>query len=318
MRSKHGSISPKGWFVVSDDRQPVSPSSLAVYATCPRQFEYDKRWQVETPEASRRYLDRGLVYHGVIEDTCEQFRDKEATDEELRRFAFERLDQRWATETDRAQYASDAQYRYDRDLTSAALESFFDTDGLDHVRNSVVTEEWLTCEHNGVRLRGRADNIVRTDDGIRVVDYKGSLNGIVSGYSAAQISQHRAGEEYAAGILKSVFQAATYIEGAKQLDMYDPGMDVEFSFYALLKDKTRTPHTEGIRVTVSGGEREVTDIYEDNREDIWEIIANCYRGIIGEHYEPERWEEIREHACEDCDYQSMCGDYLSGEVRIDG
>lgn len=296
----------------------VSPSSLAVYATCPRQYEYDKVWAVETPEASRRYLDRGLVYHGVIEDVCEAVADDPTmTDEDIRALALERVDTRWRDETDRREYASDAQYAYDRDLTAAAIDAFFEHDGIEHARNSVAIEKWLQCERDGVHLRGRADNIIRTDDGLRVVDYKGSFNDIVSSYTADRIAAHRDGEEYAAGILKSVFQAATYIEGAKGLDVYEPGMDVEFTFYGLLNNKSRERSLDGIQVSVRGYGRDVGAIYREHEAVIWALIRDCYEGILAENYEPDRFEAIREHACDECDYRAMCADYLGAEVRVD-
>ena len=295
----------------------VSPSSLAVYATCPRQYEYDKVWDVETPEESRRYLDRGLVYHGVIEDACEEVAESsELSDEEIRNFARRRTLERWNRQTSRSEYVSDAQYAYDRDVVLAAIASYFADDGIDHVRNSIGTEENLHCNRNDAYLEGRADNIVRTEDGLHVIDYKGSLNGIVSWYSADDIPGHRDGEEYAADILKSVFQAAIYIEGAKNLPEYEPGMDVEFTFYSLLYEKTRERHVDGIQVDVRGRGREVGDIYREYEEDIWALIEETYRGITNADYEPVRFEDIREHACEDCEYGAMCGDYLAEEVRF--
>lgn len=295
----------------------VSPSSLAVYATCPRQYEYDAVWDVETPEESRRYLDRGLVYHGVIEDVCEEVADNPGLDDEaIRSFARQRTADRWADQTSRSEYASDAQYAYDQDVVHAAIASYFADEGITHVRNSIGTEQWLECERDGVYLSGRADNIVRTDDGLHVIDYKGSLNGIVSWQSADDIPAHHAEEEYAASILKSVFQAATYIEGAKTLPAYEPGMDVEFTFYALLYDKTRERHVDGLQVDVDGYGRAVGDIYRNYKDDIWAIISDAYQGICEAAYEPRRWEDIREHACGDCEYQAMCGDYLAAEVQL--
>lgn len=308
---------------MSDDRPAaprVSPSSLAVYATCPRQYEYDRVWDVETPEESRRYLDRGLVYHGAIEDVCEAVAaDPGLTDEAIRTVARDRTLERWRAGTSRPEYVSDAQYDHDRQVVVSAVDAYFAdaAPGVDHVRNSVGTEEWLTCERDGVRLRGRADNVVRTDDGLRVIDYKGSLNGIVSWQSADGIAAHLDGEEYNAGVLKSVFQAATYIEGAKTLPAYEPGMDVAFTFYALLAETDRDPHPDGIRVEVDGRGRDVGDIYREHEDAIWALLEETYRGIVAGRHEPVRWDDIREHACGDCEYSAMCGEYLAAEVRID-
>lgn len=304
---------------MSDADRRLSPSRLATYGACPRKYEYDAVWDVETPEESRRYLDRGLAYHAAIEETCNAVReaDEAFSDEEIREYALESVRTEWAARAKRSEYQSDAQFEYDRALTISAVESFFETDGIEHARNSIATEKTVTCDRGERHLKGRVDNIVRTDEGLHIYDYKGSFNGIVSWRSADSIPLHRNGEEYIAGKLKSLFQAAIYIEGAKTLDVYEPGMDVGFSFYALLKNKTREGHPDGLQVSASGYPRDVTGIYEEYRDDIWAIIEDCYDGIVGERYEPTRFEEIREHSCDGCDYRAMCSDYLSAEVRID-
>lgn len=304
---------------MTDDVRRLSPSRLAVYGTCPRQYEYDRVWDVETPEESRRYMDRGLIYHAAIEHTCDAVRDadRNLSDDEIHRMAIEAVEAEWEARAKRSEYRSDAQFEYDRTLTRSAVDSFFETDGLEHARRSVATEETVICDRNGRHLKGRADNIVRTDDGLHVYDYKGSFGGIISWHTADSIPLHREGEEFIPGKLKSLFQAAIYIEGAKNLDVYEPGMDVQFSFYALLKSKTRQGHPDGLQVSASGYPREVTGIYEQYRAEIWALVETCYDGIVSEQYEPTRFEQIRDHVCEDCEYRSMCGDYLGAEVRID-
>jgi len=150
-----------------DDVFTVSPSRLGVYADCPRRYQYEKVWDVGSPDETRRYLDRGLALHGAIEDTCEEVREASGiSDKEIQAIASDAIDARWDEHTDRAEYASDAHYRYDRQLCVAAIEDYFDGDGLEHARNSIATEEWLDCQREGVALRGRADNIVKTADGI--------------------------------------------------------------------------------------------------------------------------------------------------------
>ena len=304
---------------MTDDVRRLSPSRLATYGTCPRRYEYDRVWDVETPEESRRYLDRGLIYHAAIENTCDAVRDadRDLSDDEIHRMAMDAVETEWEDQAKRSEYQSDAQLEYDRALTCSAIDSFFETDGLEHARRSVATEVTVTCDREGRQFTGRADNIVRTDDGLHVYDYKGSFGGIISWRSADSIPLHRDGEEFIAGKLKSLFQAAIYIEGAKNLDVYEPGMDVQFSFYALLKNKTRRGHPDGLQVSASGYPREVTDIYEAHRDDIWALVEACYDGIVSERYEPTRFEQIREHECSDCEYRAMCGDYLGTEVRID-
>lgn len=291
---------------------------MAIYATCPRQYEYAKMWNVSTPEETRRYFDRGNVYHGVIEDACEQAHEtNDISESEIREFVRGRTDERWEAETDRSEYRSDAQFAYDRQLVETALESYLDDCGVEHIRNSVATEAWLQCERDGLHLHGRVDNIVRTDEGLQIIDYKGGLNGIVSWQSMGAIEAHHNGEEYDPSRLKSVFQAATYIEGAKQLDVYEDGMEVEFTFYGLLAKKDRTPDVDGLQVIASGYARDVGKIYHKNKELIWAVIRDCYHGIDGEEYVPEPWLDIREHSCDDCEYQAMCGEFLASEVRLD-
>lgn len=304
---------------MTDGVRRLSPSRLATYATCPRQYEYEYVWRVETPEESRRYLDRGLAYHAVVERTCDDVRDATGRygDAEIRQLARSHLATEWRDRIDRSEYHSDAQYEYDRALVASAIDSFFEDDGLVHARNSLRTEQTVTLDRDGRHYLGRVDHIVRTDDGLHVYDYKGSLSGIVSGYWAPKIPGHRSGEEFIADYLKDLFQAAIYVEGAKALDVYEPGMAVEFSFYGLLDSKTRTGSPDGLQVAVSGKSRDVTWIYEKYRDDIWALVEACYDGITAEQYEPVRFDEIREHACDDCEYRAMCADYLNAEVRID-
>jgi putative RecB family exonuclease len=305
---------------VSDDVFRVSPSSLATYATCPRKYEYDREWTVESPDESRRYLDRGLAYHGAIEETCAWVADQRdpPTDDEIQTVATEAMERRWDEQTDREEYASDAQYAYDRRVAEAGVSAYFAEDGLEHARNSVAQERWLTCDRRGVHLHGRVDNIVRTDSGLQIIDYKGSLSGIVSGRTHDRIEAHEAGEEYFPGILKSVFQAATYIEGAKATEHYEPGMDIEFTFYGVLYNVERNPSQDGIAVEVTGNSRDVGWIYDAHEDAIWSLVENCYTGIVDGEFTPEPWAEIQEEACGDCAFQRMCGEYIGAEVSLDG
>lgn len=304
---------------MTDDGRRLSPSRLATYGTCPRQYEYDKVWDVETPEEARRYMDRGLIYHAAIEEICDTVRESpgDFTDAEIRDLALDVVTTKWDAGADRAEYHSDAQFAYDRSLTVAAIDSFFQGDGLDHARNSVATEETVTWDQGDRCYKGRVDHVVRTDDGLHVYDYKGSLSRIISGHSAQSIPDHLEGEEFLGGKLKNLFQAAIYIEGAKNLDVYEPGMDVGFSFYGVMHSTSRQGHPDGLQVSVSGSERDVTWIYETYREEIHALLARCYDGITNREFEPARFEDIREHACGDCAYRAMCGDYLSAEVGID-
>lgn len=302
---------------MSSGPQRVSPSALGTFAVCPRQYEYERVWKVSAPERTERYLNRGLAYHGVLEDLCESVAEHPGlSDEEIRTEAQSLLDTRWDRHVDPTEYYSDAQRQYDRAIVDRAIASYLDGDGLAHVRNSIETEVWLECDRNGAHLLGRADNVVRTDSGLQVIDYKGSLKGIVTSKSAGDVVDHLEREEYAPDRLKSVFQAATYIEGAKQLDAYEPGMDVEFTFYGLLANKDRHESLDGIEVTVSGYGRDVAAIYEEYREPIWDLIKDYYDRIVAADLQIDRWSEVRENACGDCDYSEMCANYLGAEVGV--
>ncbi|MFD1513471.1 RecB family exonuclease [Halomarina rubra] len=301
-----------------DDVFAVSPSRLGVYADCPRRYQYDKVWEVGSPDETRRYMDRGLALHGAIEDTCETVREESAlTDEEIREIASDAIDARWDEHSDRDEYASEAHYRYDRQQCLAAIEDYFDGDGLEHARNSIATEAWLECEREGVALHGRVDNVVKTEEGIRIIDYKSNLKGIISGYSKDAVVTHLAGEDHNPRRVKSMFQAATYIEGVKDLPEYEAGMDVEFTYYGLLYDTETKGSVDGIQVSVRGKGRDVGWIYEAYYDEIWELIGEYYDAIEAGDYEPDSVALQKEHACEDCTFRAMCPDYLAGGVSVD-
>nr|WP_282594758.1 PD-(D/E)XK nuclease family protein [Halomarina salina] len=295
----------------------ISPSRLGVYAACPRRYEYEKAWDVASPEQTRRYMDRGLALHGAIEDTCETVQsDSGLSDAEIQRVAAEAIGDRWERHADRSEYRSAAHFRYDRRLCEAAIEDYFAGDGLVHARNSVATEAWLECQHEGVALHGRVDNVVETDDGLRIIDYKSSLNGIISGYSKDDVEAHRDGEKHAPRRVKSMFQAAAYIEGLKEHAAYEPGMDIEFTYYGLLQKKETSGSLDGLQVTVNGYGRDVGWIYEYNYDAVWELITDYYEAIRAETFDPQPMELLKENACDDCTYRSMCGDYLASEVSV--
>lgn len=301
----------------SDDVLWLSPSRLGVYAACPRRYQYEKEWEIGSPEQTRRYMDRGLALHGAIEDTCDRVRSEpDLTDEAIQQVATDAVETRWERHADRDEYASEAHFDFDRRLCEAAIEDYFDDAGLGHARNSVATEAWLECRHEDVALRGRVDNVVRTDEGLRIIDYKSSLRGIISSGSKDAVTEHHDGEEHQPQRVKSMFQAAAYIEGVKDLPAYEPGMDIEFTYYGLLQHKETEGALEGLQVSVSGRGRDVGWIYESNYDAVWELIREYYEAIRAETYEPQRMELIRENACDDCTYRAMCPDYLAGEVSV--
>jgi putative RecB family exonuclease len=92
-------------------------------------------------------------------------------------------------------------------------------------------------------------------------------------------------------------------------------MDVEFTFYGILHETDRRESLDGIEVSVSGSGRDVADVYEAHADAIWALIGEYYDRIVTEDYEIDRWPDVREHACGDCDYREMCAPYLAAEVR---
>ena len=294
----------------------LSPSRLGKYTRCPRMYDYNYVQDVTVPDFTRRYIDRGQALHKTIEKVCERVNPSH-TDGEIRELAFGLFEESWGAQTDMGEYDTDAHYRYDRQLARAGIEDYFgDGPGLEHVRNSVASEVNLSCEHQGVSLHGRADNVVETDDGLKIVDYKPSLSGIITGRKD-YLGEHSSGEDYHPGRVKSMFQAATYLEGVKNLSEYDDGMELEFTFYGLLQERDFEKSADGVRATASGRGRDVAWIYEEHYDKVWEMITEKYEGILNEFFEPEPWELIRENVCEDCDYRRMCADYISSEVRFD-
>jgi len=193
------STSVKGGFAVtdSDSPRPLSPSRLGTYTRCSRQYEYKHNLSVENPNQTRRYLDRGLALHGTIEYVCETVTGE--SDEEIRTLALDAFADEWDSRMSRTEYATAAHYEYDKQLARAAIVAYFSTGpGLDHVRGSVLTEVELECERDGVSLHGYADNVVRTDDGLRL-----STTSHPSGMSSRRPTAQRrssastfAGEDY--------------------------------------------------------------------------------------------------------------------------
>lgn len=294
----------------------LSPSRLGKYTKCPRMYDHDYVQDVTVPDFTRRYIDRGQALHKTIEHVCEKV-DSSYTDDEIQELAFELFEEAWETQTDADEYDTKAHYSYDRQLARAGIEDYFgDGPGTEHVRNSVGTEVNVSCENEGVRLHGRADNIVETDDGLRIVDYKPKLDDIITN-EKDYLDEHDSGEAYHPKRVKSLFQAATYLEGVKNLPEYDDGMELEFVFYGLLQDRDFEKSADGVKATASGRGRSVAWIYEKHYDKVWKMISEAYEGIVNESFEPEPWELIRENVCEDCDYRRMCADYISSEVKFD-
>ena len=313
------STSLKGGFAVtdSDSSRPLSPSRLGTYTRCPRQYEYKHDLSVENPDQTRQHLDRGLALHGTIEHVCETMAGE--SDEEIRAVALDAFDDEWDSQTSRTEYTTSAHYEYDEQLARAAIEAYFSTGpGVGHVQGSVLTEVELECERDGILLHGYADNVVRTDDGLQVIDYKPSVRYELSTSDRAKekLREHLAGEDYHPRLVKSAIQAATYIEGIQNTSVYEPGMEIVFTYYGLLANTDIEKSTAGVQPRVSGYGRNVEETYYSEEETIWGLIQRAHDGIREDNYEPIRWDAIRENACDQCDYRSMCTDALAEEVQF--
>jgi putative RecB family exonuclease len=302
---------------VSDDVVYLSPSRLATYADCPRKFDHDYVRDLSTPDRTRLYLNQGLAYHETIEAVCEATGPDDDA-EVIHRRALDVFADKWTEHLEPDEYESQAHQTYQRAENRAAIDAFFDPDGgagIRHARQSVATEKWLECVHEGLGLQGMADNVLRTEEGLHVIDYKRSVRGVITSYTAQCLADHRDGETHVPKRVKNAFQTATYVEGVKQSDLYEEGMDVRFSFYGLVHDSDVDSTPDGYEITVSGRPRETTDVYDEHYETIWALVETAHEGIRNEEHAPDPFALIHEEACSDCDYRNMCPEYLAEEVR---
>lgn len=312
----HGLTSPLGGFAVSD-RPSLSPSRLATYIDCQRKYDHGYVKDVSTPDQTRLYLNQGLAYHETIEAVCDATEPDDAADD-IHQRAMEAFTEKWNAHLEPDEYESRAHREYQRAENRAAIDAFFDPDdgdGIRHARQSVATEKWVECVHEGLGLHGYVDNILRTDDGLHVIDYKRSVKGIITPYTAKYLDQHLHGETHEPQRVKNAFQTATYIEGVTQSELYEPGMDVRFSFYGIVHDTDVASTPEGFDITASGKSRETTEVYEKYYDTIWELLTAAHNGITSGEYVPEPFALINEEACPDCEYREMCPEYLSTEVQ---
>lgn len=295
----------------------LSPSRLATYADCARKFDYDYVQEIDSRDETRLYLNQGLAYHETIEAVCDAT-DPDDDPEAINERALAAFADRWADHLDPDEYASEAHQTYQRTENRAAIDAFFDPDGgdgIEHARRSIETELWLECVHEGLGLHGIADNVLETDDGLHVVDYKRTLGNVISPYTAEVLEDHLAGEDHDPARVKNAVQTAAYIEGVKQSELYEDGMTVRFSFYGLVNGRSFEGAADGYEVSVRGYPRETTQIYEDRYDTIWALVEQAHEGITSGAYEPAPFELVHEEACPDCAYREMCPDRLAEEVR---
>lgn len=294
-----------------------SPTELASYAACPRQYDYEYVQGLESPDETRLYLNQGLAYHATVEEVCDATDPDDSADVVHER-ALSAFDEQWAAHLEPDEYESEAHRAYQRAENRAAIASFFDPDdgdGVDHARRSVATETWVEFVRDGIGLHGKVDNVLRTEDGLHLIDYKRSVSGVLGSWAGDRLVEHRDGERYEPRRVKNAFQTAVYLEGIRETPYYEPGMDLRFSFYGLLHDRERTPTPDGYEVSVDGRARETTAVYEEYRDTIWGLIEAAHDGISNADYEPERFERLQREACPECTYRQTCVDYLEAVTR---
>jgi putative RecB family exonuclease len=309
-----------GGFAVSSR---LSPSRLATYLTCPRQYEYDYEHDLEVDRTldTERYLNRGSVLDTTLQTVADEVTP--ATDPgTIQQLAQEAFIKHWAETTHPRDYPSSGAYEYDRRVSAAAIDDYLDpgTDGagVQHLQHSVGTEvhlEWDDEEFG--RLHGYADNVVETDDGLLLIDYKAS-SGSLPNKNGNDLTSQLNGEKHYPRRLKKWLQIALYWQGLTHHELYSRGDTIEFLFYGLIDKRERTVTADGYTVAVSGKPWEMTDLYRAQADDFEKLVQTAITGLRDGAYDPrgEQWELIQENACDDCSYQTACGDYLAEEVRF--
>jgi putative RecB family exonuclease len=295
----------------------LSPSRLATYATCPRQYDYSYVQDVNAPDRTELYLNQGTIYHETIEDVCDATEPDDAP-KTIHERAMQVFEAKWDEHCNPDDYESEAHREFQRVENRAGIEAFFDPDGgdgIEHARQSIATEIWVECERDGRGLHGKADNVLRTEDGLHVIDYKRNTRGVLSSGTAEYLGEHLDGDSHEPKRVRNAFQTAVYIEGVKNEPFYEDGMDVRFSFYGLLNSTSFESTASGYEVSARGYPRETTDIYGEHHDTVWALIRAAHDGITNKSFDPEPFALINEEACPDCEYREMCADRLSQEVR---
>lgn len=306
-----------GWCGVSDADRTVSPSQLATYVECPRRYEYQHDQGIESPPDGERYKNRGIAYHETIAAVCDKTSDGDSKEAVLAR-AREAFEETWYRECSPEDYRTRSHYEYDRQLTRSGIEAYFeDGPGVEHAKDSLATELAVETEYKRTHVGGRIDNVVKTDEGLALIDYKGNLRNIITSRTSKHLGKHLDGETYRPKLVKSAMQAAVYLEGVRETALYEDGMDVSFVYYGILDDHDTVSTTDGVAPKVAGQERDVTNVCMDNHGTIWQLIREAYQGILAWNFDPEPWPEIYQSACDDCPYEEMCPDFLGEEVKVE-
>lgn len=322
MRLRLALTSDTGGFDVTDR---MSPSRVATYLTCPRQFEfkYEHRLQTEDRTDMERYFNRGNVLDTSLQETAKAVLPTTDT-EAVRTLAREEFEKVWAKETTVDSYPSAASYEYDRQISKAAIEDYLDPktsgEGVEHLRRSVGTEvhlKWVDPELGP--MHGYADNIVETRDGLLIIDYKASYSGRrFPNKSGSDLVNQMEGKKHYPKRLNKWLQIEMYCAGVEEHEIYSAGDEIRFMFYGLINSKTREATGEGYSISVSGKEWEMTDLYRSHKKELRSLLSLGVNGIRNAAFDPteQSWSLIQEESCESCDYRRGCGDYLAEEVRF--
>ncbi len=300
---------------MSNSDQTVSPTKLTTYVECPRRYEFQHDLGIESPPNRERYKNRGIVYHETIAEVCNEATESAETEQLVER-ARRRFEPIWRRECSPGAYKTRSHYEYDRKLTLKGIETYFQNGpGVEHARHSIATEYTIETTYKRAHVSGRIDNVVETDEGLMLIDYKGNLKNMISSRTAGELSRHLDGETYRPKIVKSAVQAAVYLEGLRDSELYAEGMELSFVYYGILHDQEAISTEDGIIPQVSGQGRDVTNICLDNHGTIWQLIREAYQGIRTWNFNPEPWPKIYQSACGECDYKQMCPDFLGEEVK---
>lgn len=303
----------------------VSPSRLATYLTCPRKFEFEYQQNIQTAKETdlERYFNRGDVLDTTLQKTAEEI-SADTDTATIRTLAREHFTEQWTENTSQKTYPSPAAFEYDRRVSAAAIEDYLDPatdgEGLAHLRRSVGTEvhlEWTDPDLGP--MHGYADNIVKTRDGLLIIDYKASFsNRRFPNKNGSDLEKQIGEKRHYPSRLKKWLQIGMYCTGITNHELYSRGDEIQFMFYGLIDSKERTATGDGYTINVDGKAWEMTDLYREYEDAFVTLVRKSITGIQSESFDPNDWpwELIHDEACEDCEYQPACGDYIAEEVRF--
>jgi putative RecB family exonuclease len=271
-------------------------------------YEYERG--VTTAEQTRA-LEIGRALHETIRETCDHVRNGDGfTDHDIRSVATEEFERQWDIEVARESYRTKAHYEDDRRLARESITHFFeDGAGVDHARQSVAAEIRVEFERNGVAYSGYIDNVLRTDEGLELIDYKKSTIAPPVSSRKNYIELQDEGE-YRPQRVKNAIQAVLYMNGIKETEYYEPGDEVAFTYQPLAE---ATIDRKGAKISFEFDTEPISveaDIRE-NSQTVWRIIERAVEEIRNEAFDPAPFGEIKDDQCDRCRFRTMCSEYLS-------